>query len=341
MRKLTLLTLGLVAGAALVCADGPGRAGKEAPKPLFRDPVHDGAADPVLVWNRGERRWFMFYTNRRANVPDTPNVTWVHGTRIGIAESVDGVIWRYRGTASIPYGKEDYTHWAPDVFESDGTYHMFLSIVPGIFPNWDAPREIIHLTSKDLLNWRFDGKVDLESDRVIDATVIRLPGGAWRMWYKNERDKTPLYYADSSDLKTWKVRGPAIRDRSGEGPKVFRWKDRCWMIADVWQGLGVYRSAECETWTRQERNLLVEPGKLPTDRARGAHPDIVVSGDRAYALYFVHQRGADADPQVENYGRRTVIQVVELEYRDGEITCDRDKPTFVHLEPTAAIRQPK
>lgn len=30
-----------------------------APKPLFRDPVHDGAADPVVVWNRGEQKWFI------------------------------------------------------------------------------------------------------------------------------------------------------------------------------------------------------------------------------------------------------------------------------------------
>jgi hypothetical protein len=25
--------------------------GLPAPKPLFRDPVHDGAADPVVIWN--------------------------------------------------------------------------------------------------------------------------------------------------------------------------------------------------------------------------------------------------------------------------------------------------
>ncbi len=38
--------------------------GKAAAKPLFRDPVFDGAADPVVIWNRQERTWFLFYTNR-------------------------------------------------------------------------------------------------------------------------------------------------------------------------------------------------------------------------------------------------------------------------------------
>jgi len=32
----------------------------------------------------------MFYTNRRSNAPGLDGVKWVHGTRIGIAESSDG-----------------------------------------------------------------------------------------------------------------------------------------------------------------------------------------------------------------------------------------------------------
>jgi hypothetical protein len=63
--------------------------GKLADKPLFRDPVYDGAADPAIIWNQKEKEWFIFYTNRRANAKDATGVTWVHGTRIGIAESSD------------------------------------------------------------------------------------------------------------------------------------------------------------------------------------------------------------------------------------------------------------
>ena len=44
-----------------------------APAPLFRDPVTDGAADPVLIWNREEKKWWMLYTQRRANTAGKKN----------------------------------------------------------------------------------------------------------------------------------------------------------------------------------------------------------------------------------------------------------------------------
>jgi hypothetical protein len=108
-----------------------------AAKPLFGDPVFDGAADPVVVWNPHRQRWWMFYT--RANARGLPGVAWVHGTRIGIAESADfGATWTYAGTADIELpatiGGAEPTHWAPDVITApDGTHHMFLPVVPGIF----------------------------------------------------------------------------------------------------------------------------------------------------------------------------------------------------------------
>jgi hypothetical protein len=39
-------------------AEGP--KGRIAAKPLYRDPIYDGAADPVLVWNPDEKKWLMF-----------------------------------------------------------------------------------------------------------------------------------------------------------------------------------------------------------------------------------------------------------------------------------------
>ena len=312
---------------------GPLALGKIASKPLFRDPVHDGAADPVLCWNHAEGKWFMFYTNRRANVPGTTGVTWVHGTKIGIAESSDGgANWKYRGASNINYGQGEYSYWAPEVIEHDRTYHMYLTFVPGVFADWSHPRDIIHLTSKDLLDWQFESVLKLSSNRVIDACVIRLSNGTWRMWYNNEVDRKSIYYADSPDLYNWRDRGKAMGERPGEGPKVFRWKGRYWMIVDVWRGLGVYYSDDCVTWTRQINNLLEEPGKGPDDKVKGGHPDVVVSGDRAYLFYFTHPGRRSDNPKSDPYDqRRSSIQVVELEYRDGQITCDRDKPTYIRL----------
>jgi len=330
MRKLSCLAV-LVAVSAQVQAG----AASLAPKPLFRDPVHDGAADPSLVWNRAEKKWVMFYTNRRANVPDLPGVTWVHGTRIGMAESVDGgATWKYVGTVEVPYGTPDYTHWAPDVSYRGGKYHMFLSIVPGTFKDWNASREIIHLTSADLRKWKYESTLDLNSDRVIDASVIELPNGGFRMWYKNERAKDgSIYYADSPDLDKWTSKGVAIPGSRGEGPKVFRWKNRYWLLADAWEGIAVYSSDDCLAWTRQSGNLLKDPGTAPTDRAKGQHVDVVVSGGRAYIFYFVHQAGEDAAGKEANWQRHTVLQVAELGFTDGQMTCERNKPTRIALEP--------
>ena len=323
--------------AAPTVADA--QAGKVAAKPLFRDPVYDGAADPVVVWNRAEKKWFMFYTNRRANASaaETPGVTWVHGTRIGIAQSSDGgATWSYRGTADIRYGEGELTRWAPEVVYDGSTYHMFLTLVPGVFTDWNHPRDIIHLTSADLLTWNHGSTLKLSSDRVIDACAYHLPDGTWRLWYNNERDRKSIYYADSRDLMTWVDRGKVtgVGERPGEGPKVFHWKGYYWMVVDIWQGLGVYRSDDATHWTVQDGNLVETPGKGADDEVKGGHPDVVVSGDRAFLFYFTHPGRRGADAKKDGYEqRRSSIQVVELEYKNGWLTCDRDAPTHILLQP--------
>ena len=128
--------------------------------------------------------------------------------------------------------------------------------------------------------------------------------------------------------------GEVIGDRPGEGPKVFRWRNRYWMVVDVWDGLGVYGSDDCEKWTRQEKNLLSKPGQGPDDKVKGGHPDVVVSGNSAFLFYFTHPGRQNTAAKGDLYDqRRSSIQVVELEFKDGEITCDRDKPTHILLQP--------
>ena len=339
VRTLILL-LALLPGA--LAADATNA--RPAPKPLFRDPVFDGAADPVVAWNAARHSWYLFYTNRRANVPGLSGVAWVHGTPIGIAESLDGgTTWTYAGTARIivptEIGGTAPTFWAPEVVTApDGTHHMFLTVVPGIFENWEHPRRIVHLTSPDLLNWSYVGALDLASDRVIDPCVFPLPGGGWRMWYNNERDHKSFYFADSPDLVTWTDRGKAsgVGERPGEGPYVFQWHEHFWMLIDIWQGLGVYRSDDLLHWTAQSDNLLGRPGKGTDDGVNGGHPGVVVSGGRAYLFYFTHPGRAGTirpDDQNSLELRRSSIQVVELHYVDGRLACDRDAPTFVQLVP--------
>jgi hypothetical protein len=308
--------------------------GKLAPKPLFRDPIYDGAADPTLIWNRAKGEWWMFYTNRRATMAtaDSKDVAWVHRTRIGIAVSRDGgATWTYQGTAKIPYGTEEFTHWAPDIVFDNGTYHMFLTVVPGTFSNWNAPRDIVHFTSNDLVAWKLAGRLELGSDRVIDPALFRLPDGTWRLWYKDERDHSHIHYAESRDLNTWEAKGAAITDRSSEGPKVFRWHGQYWMIVDMWKGLAVYHSEDALHWVGQTERLLEEPGNTATDRSLGHHCDVVVNGDRAFLFYFTHQQGADEVASLPHSAQRTVLQAAELGFAEGKITVDRDAPAHISL----------
>jgi len=306
-----------------------------APKPLYVDPVFNGAADPVVIWNKQAKKWFMFYTNRRASATDLDGVTWVHGTRIGIASSVDGATWQYVDTADIQYRPDNnYTHWAPEVFESKGLYHMYLTYVPGVFTDWNHPREIIHLTSKDLLHWQYDKTLELASHKVIDACVFPLPQGGWRLWYNNEKDKKSIYYADSRDLKDWQDKGKAVGDKGGEGPKVFRWKEHYWMIVDNWMGMSIYQSDDLTTWKRQEKRILELPGTGKDDQAIGGHCDVLVNDGRAYVFYFTHP-GRIGNKKTWKDGietRRSVIQLGELKYENGEISCNRDEPVNIQLK---------
>jgi hypothetical protein len=297
-----------------------------APKPLFDDPVYHGAADPVIIYNKQKKLWWMLYTNRRASIEDS-TVQWVHGTRIGIAESKDGKTWKYVDTCNINYRPDEgYTHWAPDVIEHKGMYHMYLTYVPGTFKDWNHPRAIVHLTSTDLKNWKYQSILKLVNEKVIDASVYKVNDTLWRMWYNNERDGKSIWYADSKDLYNWVDKGKAIAAR-GEGPKTFFWQGKYFMIVDSWKGMEIYSSDDLLIWKKQPSRILEEPGKGKDDQAIGGHCDVVVNNDRAYVYYFTHPGRRKDNPAARGSydDKRSVIQVSELKYVNGEIVCDRDE----------------
>lgn len=306
---------------------------KTVAKPLFDDPVEHGAADPVVIYNKQQKMWWMFYTNRRATLNDSTGVQWVHGTKIGIAESKDGRVWKYKDTANINYRiNPGYTFWAPDIIENKGLYHMYLTYVPGVFKDWDHPREIVHLTSPDLFDWKFEGTLPLGTHHVIDASIIKVSDGLWRLWYNDEKKGKAISYAESADLYNWVDKGAAI-PANGEGPKVFRWQNKYFMIVDVWKGMNVYSSDDLLTWVKQEDRILEKPGKGIDDQAIGGHCDVVVNNGRAYIFYFTHPGRAAEKPAVNGSfeSKRSVIQLAELHYRDGVVSCNRDEPVSIHL----------
>lgn len=316
---------------------------KLAPKPLYRDPIMDGASDPTILWSPRDQKWFMFYTSRRANIHGLGSgVAWVHGTPIGIATSEDGgATWNYLGDAKINYpdAVTNATYWAPAVVESHGDFHMFLTYVPGIFDDWSHPRYVIHLTSKDLIHWRYVSTLPLAHPKVIDPGLLHLPDGTWRLWYKDEVTGSSCDEADSADLEQWTDHGrvPGLSDHGGEAPLPFHWQGHYWLLRDIGPGLALYRSDDARNWTRVG-SLLHTPGTGPDDTGVGHHPDVILSGDRAWLFYFV-QPGTSAISAGLPDRRRSSIQVTELHYdrEHNTLTVDRNEPTMINLQPPADV----
>lgn len=307
---------------------------KTANAPLFRDPIHDGASDPVVIYNEKDGLNYMLYTARRADVEEE-GVMWVHGSDIGIAKSSDGGnSWEYAGIChGLEYESGRNTYWAPEVIYHEGLYHMYVSYVPGIPSDWKHPRYILHYTSDDIFNWRFESKLTLSSEKVIDACIFKMPNGIFRMWYKDEAHGSHTYCADSEDLYNWTVQGCVIDDVAHEGVNVFEFKDKYWLITDCWQGLDVYSSDNLTDWIKQDSRILDKGGRRTDDGVIANHADVVVSGDKAYIFYFTHPERKGNMLDDTNAGeRRTSIQVAELEVKDGRLVCDRDKEISLNLK---------
>jgi beta-xylosidase len=316
-----------------------------APKPLFRDPIYDGAADPIVIWNPKVSRWWMYYTNRRATQMDLPGVSWVHGTQIGIAESGDGANWKYIGTTSFPdlpmeTGGEDATLWAPDiVLGDDGKWHMYLTIVPGISDKWGLPGFIAHLTSTDMREWKYISKLEQLGVKAIDADILKMDNGKWRMYYKHQLGGSIIRMSESKDLYTWSNPVDVLKI-NGEGPIAFKWKDYYYLMIDTWNGQTVHRSKDGEKWEKQPGPPLLEDntGTGKDDNTNGLHANIVINNDRAYLFYFTHPGKIGADKKKDGFEqRRSSIQVVELETtKEGWLMADRNSPTYIKLSPAKA-----
>ncbi|WP_163537484.1 glycosyl hydrolase [Gracilibacillus sp. YIM 98692] len=299
--------------------------------PLFRDPIYDGAADPTIIWNHLEKEWWMIYTNRRATAPG-PKVSWVHGTDLGIASSKDGKAWTYRGVIKgLNIEKGRNTFWAPEVLYHDGLYHMYVSYIQGVPDDWPGhERNILHYTSKDLWDWTYESTLSLSSNYVIDAAVHKLPDGRWRMWYKDEANRSHTYAADSYDLYKWNVAGPVITGFSHEGVNVFEWKGWYWLIIDQWKGQGVYRSKDGESW-KTNGIILDESGTRTDDTGYGFHADVLVYNDQAYIFYFTHP-DRHKEKNEESYRfKRSSIQVAQLDIENDRLVCDRNKEITLDL----------
>lgn len=298
--------------------------------PVFRDPVFDGASDPVVVWDRAHSAWRMFYTQRRATV-DGPGVAWVHGSRIGVASSTDGgCSWEYAGVVEgLDPDAGPNTHWAPEIIDDGTRYHLFLTWIAGIPEAWEGhPRRVMHFDSEDLRNWEHRGPVELASDRVIDACVARVADGRIGLWFKDEAAGSTTGVAWSDDLRHWNGGGLVVGGPPHEGVNVFELGGWFWMIVDSWAGQRVLRSTDGVEWA-EAGTILAVPGAHPEDRQVGRHADVVSwGGEEAVVFYFTHPEwdGRELADVEGDSARRTAIHRARLTVVDDELNCDRDAP---------------
>lgn len=303
--------------------------------PLYRDPIYDGPTDPVIIYNREEDCLWMLYTSRRAS-DVTIGVSSIHGSSIGVASSKDGIRWLYRGVLpNLEFEPGLNTFWAPEVIYVDGTYHMYVSYVRGVPTDWNWERHIVHYTAKNMWEWKFESILELSSNRVIDACIYEIKPNTYKMWYKDEVNNSYSYSAISRDLYHWTVIGPEVTDVSHEGPNVFEFGNKKWMITDFWKGLGVYQTSDYIHWERK-KDILNLPGSRDGDSELGHHADVVVCGEEAYIFYFVHPGylKGEVPSSLSSYKEaKTCIQVARLTTDGEHIYCNRDEEFELKIIP--------
>ena len=302
---------------------------------LYRDPVYDGVTDPRVVID-ADGRWWMFYTQRRASLEDAgPGVSWIHGSRIGVATSDDGIDWNYVGTleprasdlalaTGPPPAEVDRTHWAPEVVWDGERWRMYLTEIDGIPDRWPGfVREIVEYVSDDLRRWTRRGPLSLSSDRVIDAAVARTPDGLWRLWCKDEAADSVTMVASSRDLDAWSLDGVAIGGRPHEGPTAFELGGFWWMVVDEWRGMGVYRSDDGIRWSRQGGDDAVILAEIPGG-GHGNHGAHVRHGDDLWFYFFgVAQRAPVHAASGET--RRSSVYRVLLGVEAGKLIVEESE----------------
>ena len=305
---------------------------------MFRDPITDGAADPTVIYNPQAKQWWMFYTQRRANV-ESADVAYCYGTPIGVAISDDnGRSWIYKGNLLLDFAPGVHTYWAPEVVFDGQQYHLFVTYIEGVRNHWGGVSRTAHYKSTDLWNWKFDSFANFDSDSVIDISALQMPDKTWHLWYKDQANGGSISLSTSTDLEHWtREQTPAIAGGGQEGPKVFRFKNHYWMVADEWHGQRVYRSDDAVKWEKQGLILDV-PGTRPQDTPQGAHADVIVVGEQAFVIYFTHpgRKNHQESPLDENGNlpynlRRSLIQVAELVEKNSTLACDRNAPFNFYL----------
>ncbi|MCG8698162.1 MAG: family 43 glycosylhydrolase [Bacteroidales bacterium] len=321
---------------------------KHMPKPLFADPTYNGSCDPEIVWNEHEQEWWVFYTGRR---PAVKNGIYA-GCAIGVAASKDWINWEFKGYCKVDgvggIADSPDTYWAPGIIKEGDTYHMFITFKKGSPGLWGGRPELMyHLKApaNDLLNgWKTVGGLQTFPTG-IDAGICKKDD-TYYMYHRDicKEDSCKgkginTKYMTSKNLYKWEKQGWAKGDINNkavngysyqEGQYVFYWKNYFWLLTDPHgPDIAVYRSDDCENW-KYVGGILNVSGEEETDGFEGRHASVAVVGDRAFIFYHVEpyteiRKKHKKEKIYDAKDFYAFIQVAELEFKDGNITCDREK----------------
>ncbi len=337
MRELILAALIAVAvGLVPSYALGP----SEIPAPIYADPNYCGSCDPEIVWNPHTKEWMIFYTGRRP----AQGIAATCGNPIGVCTSKNLVDWRFAGYASFDgeggTADSEHTFWAPGVIIDSDRAHMFVTYKEDATPPWGTGGCIVHYettTDRMLDGWR-RVEISIDEENCLDASVIRLPDGSFRMYYVGGVDnpgtkgRKTIRYAESRDLRTWEPRGDVlgeVNDRSVHGigyqeaVYVFRQGGWYYMLTDPHRGLSAYSSRDGIRWTYLGQVLESGSSDRTLDWSQARHPSVWVrNGRKAYLVYHVEPFRPDGMGAVrlEKHQRYAFLQMREIRCESGRMT---------------------
>lgn len=302
----------------------------DIPAPIYADSHYCGSCDPEIVWNPETKQWMIFYTARRPALGQSSAC----GTPIGVCISNDMKNWKFEGYCKFDGegGKPDseHTFWAPGCIVKDGVIHMFVTYKEDTTPPWGTGGCIMHYTApvNDYVNGWKRVDVVVDEDRCLDASIIRLPSGIYRMYYVSgteymQNNKKMIRYAESKDLYTWEMKGNVQGDVNNfklhslpyqEAVYVFLYRNRFYMLTDPHVGLATYSSDDGVNWKYHGQILKAGTSDRTLDWSQGRHPSVYVNKkNEAFIFYHVEpfREGKEAK-FLEKHQRYTFLQMARL-----------------------------
>lgn len=172
--------------------------------------------------------------------------------------------------------------------------------------------------------------VSIGEDNCLDASVIRLVDGGFRMYYvggvnnPEEKGRKTIRYAESRDLMNWSVKGDVkgeVNDKKvhninyQEAVYVFSYRKMYYMLTDPHKGLSTYSSSDGITWKYHGQIMQSGSSKRTLDWSQARHPSVMVYENVPYIYYHVEPFRPDnvGAPKLEKHQRYSFIQMAELE----------------------------